>query len=677
MKSILAITLSTMLTACYSANAPQAAPAAEAPENKSKRPTLQPTAQTESPDLGSATDGAFWTLDDRIFLLAAEGEGGLNVYATDGSRLSAQPGVTAGMVEVLRDGQAEPRLAMVYDLASSQLSPWRISDTSGSLEALPAEPLPVNDELTGLCSFRSRLSGSWYLYGTTDEGLLHHWELYHSDDRWQARLLRTIPAGKGAGFCAVDPNDAQVYVGDEELGIWRFGAEPEADTTRELVDLVAPRGQLGEEIKGVSIYSVRPDLAYLLVADAGEGYLSVYTLPDGESVGALDIEGLSEAEGMAVLSTTGGGWLAIADEDQSDGASEYKIVPWSAVASALGLVGMAETVAAPTPVATVEATVETQVVDSWGDAADDPAIWVNHADPENSLVLGTDKKSGLHVFNLAGDSLQFFADGRINNVDLRDGFMLDGESVALVTASNRTDSSIAIYAIDPASAEMREVADGAQPTGLPDPYGMCMYRSARNGAYYVFVNGSGDGLTRQFLLEESSPGRVSATPVREISVGGQAEGCAADDDRGLLFIAQEDYGLWKYDAEPGADSERTLIDSVEGEHMVADIEGVSIWQGEAGTGYIVASNQGENNYLLYRLEGTHEFVGKFHVVADPNSGIDGVSETDGLDVTSAPLGAGYPMGLLVVQDGRNIAPAERQNFKFVSWADIARALGLE
>jgi 3-phytase len=40
-----------------------------------------------------------------------------------------------------------------------------------------------------------------------------------------------------------------------------------------------------------------------------------------------------------------------------------------------------------------------------GDAADDPAIWVHPVDPALSLVLGTDKKGGLNVFDLEGKRL--------------------------------------------------------------------------------------------------------------------------------------------------------------------------------------------------------------------------------------------------------------------------------
>jgi 3-phytase len=101
---------------------------------------------------------------------------------------------------------------------------------------------------------------------------------------------------------------------------------------------------------------------------------------------------------------------------------------------------------------------------------------------------------------------------------------------------------------------------------------------------------------------------------------------------------------------------------------------VAIYYGANGAGYLIASNQGEDNYALYRREGNNEFLGKVHIVANEALGIDGASETDGLDVVSAPLGAQFPAGLLVVQDGRNVMPAARQNFKFVSWQAVLDSL---
>src|SRR5262245_960394 len=90
-------------------------------------------------------------------------------------------------------------------------------------------------------------------------------------------------------------------------------------------------------------------------------------------------------------------------------------------ASALG-----PSAAAPLPVA---ATVETIQVPHEGDAADDPAIWVHPSTPALSIVIGTDKKGGLAVYDLDGQQLQYLPDGNLNNVDIRTGFSLGGRSV--------------------------------------------------------------------------------------------------------------------------------------------------------------------------------------------------------------------------------------------------------
>src|SRR3546814_7702193 len=76
------------------------------------------------------------------------------------------------------------------------------------------------------------------------------------------------------------------------------------------------------------------------------------------------------------------------------------------------------------------ASVETVPVETGGDAADDPAIWIDPADPARSVVIGTQKKSGLYVYGLDGQMIQYLPDGRMNNVDLRDGFRLGGRDVA-------------------------------------------------------------------------------------------------------------------------------------------------------------------------------------------------------------------------------------------------------
>ena len=52
----------------------------------------------------------------------------------------------------------------------------------------------------------------------------------------------------------------------------------------------------------------------------------------------------------------------------------------------------------------------------------------------------------------------------------------------------------------------------------------------------------------------------------------------------------------------------------------ADIEGVSIWRGKDGKGFIVLSNQGADSYAVYRLEGDNAFVGHIPHRRGPGAG---------------------------------------------------------
>ncbi|MAG43064.1 MAG: 3-phytase, partial [Oceanospirillaceae bacterium] len=166
----------------------------------------------------------------------------------------------------------------------------------------------------------------------------------------------------------------------------------------------------------------------------------------------------------------------------------------------------------------------------------------------------------------------------------------------------------------------------------------------------------------------------SAERVREFALPSQPEGCVADDKNNRLFVGEEAAGVWLTSISADNAPDPKLIIEVD-DNLVADVEGMSIYHGTE-TSYLVVSSQGDDSYVLYSSEAPYEYVGRFNIAMNAAAGIDGASETDGLDVTSAALGSNYPDGLLVVQDGRNVMPTENQNYKLVSWSDIARELNL-
>lgn len=316
----------------------------------------------------------------------------------------------------------------------------------------------------------------------------------------------------------------------------------------------------------------------------------------------------------------------------------------------------------------VPAVMETEPVPHAGDAADDSAIWVNPSDPSRSAIIGTDKKGGLAVYALNGAQIQYLPEGEFNNVDLRDGFPLGGLPVSLVTAGNRTQNSIAVYSMDPATRQLQPVAARTILPGIR-VYGSCMYHDPAAGKVYVYVS-SGAGRVEQWELFDNGRGRVDGRRVRSFEVGAKTEGCVADDGLGAFYISAEAVGIWRYGAGPDADTERTLVDrAVPQGNLVPDIEGLAIASTGDGTGYLIASSQGSDTFAMYRREGDNEFVKSFTIV--DGDGIDGVSHTDGIEVTTQPLGPAFPHGLFVAQDGQN--DTGNQNFKLIPWPVIAPA----
>jgi hypothetical protein len=135
------------------------------------------------------------------------------------------------------------------------------------------------------------------------------------------------------------------------------------------------------------------------------------------------------------------------------------------------------------------------------------------------------------------------------HVDLRRGLPLGGGRVTLVTASNCSNNSIAIYRVVPRTRKLVDVRARVIGAGMR-VYGVCMYRSPRPVRYFVFVT-SESGEVRQWRLFRRGR-RVDARLVRTFQVGSQSEGCVADDALRRLYISEENVGIWRYGAEPGA-----------------------------------------------------------------------------------------------------------------------------
>jgi 3-phytase len=255
-----------------------------------------------------------------------------------------------------------------------------------------------------------------------------------------------------------------------------------------------------------------------------------------------------------------------------------------------------------------------------GDDADDVAI---HPD---GYVIGVSKNSrgGLEVYDLEGKRLQWVQLGETNNVDL---------TGSTVVSSNRSEDRVDIFAFRDGRLEYER----SFPVPF-DPYGVCLYRDT------VVVTATEGSRVEQYSLA----GRHLRS-FRDIA--SQAEGCVSDEKRGLLYVAEEERGIWRFEAGPGASSKGTLIDEV-GDHLHEDIEGLTL-----ASPFLIASSQGDSTYAVYRND---EYLASFRITDSDE--IDGTNATDGIAANPA-------VDLFVAHDSENTG-GESSNYKYVRLSEI-------
>jgi hypothetical protein len=157
-------------------------------------------------------------------------------------------------------------------------------------------------------------------------------------------------------------------------------------------------------------------------------------------------------------------------------------------------------------------------------------------------------------------------------------------------------------------------------------------------------------------------------------IGSGSEGCVVDDELHYLYVAERSVGIWKYGAKPT--DPMTSLATVDvsspglGMGQLSRVEGLALVRNHSGTGYLLASSQGNDKFNVYRREGNNAFVRSFRVV--DGTSVDGCTDTFGIDAVAANLGTSFPDGAFVCQDDDNTAPGStgNQNFKLVPLAAV-------
>ena len=306
----------------------------------------------------------------------------------------------------------------------------------------------------------------------------------------------------------------------------------------------------------------------------------------------------------------------------------------------------------------VIANVETEPVFAGDDAADDMCVLENFNNPEKSLIISSDKKYGIIVYDLDGVKLYDYEVGRINNVDILPSRSIQNKYI--VAGTNRTYNSIDIYSFN-SKGELENLILRKEIPSLKDVYGVTFYRDEFNT--YLFISDKKGNVEQWSYNNDEVNSEVKF--VRKLRFSSLVEGLVADESKGKIYMGQERKGIWELNAFPSFDSQKKLIFK-KSKNFKPDFEGLALRDDGNGEGYLIASVQGSNGYLIIDRKSLDAKI--FFRIIDGDK-IDGTTETDGIDVTSIKTSK-FPNGFFIAQDDDN--DGLNQNFKLVDWNKILK-----
>ena len=325
--------------------------------------TTEVTATVETdpvPSGGDADDPAIWvhpTDPSQSIMIGSDKENGLGVYDLSGNQIQFLSGIEPNNVDIRHDfplGGQLVDLVVSSDRADDSIALHRVDPATRQLVAIGA-PISTGIDIYGTCLYHSPVSGSWYVFVTSEEaGPVGQFELTDNGSGGiSGDEVRRFQMGSTSEGCVADDGLGYLYVTEEDVGIWKYDAEPDGGSNRVSVDEVGPN--LEADVEGATIYYGPGDSGYLIISSQGSSDYAVYRRDgDNEYVSRFEIVnagGIDETggtDGIDVISTSLGsafpdGLFAAHDSDNDSGENNFKLVPWELVAASANPSLMIET----------------------------------------------------------------------------------------------------------------------------------------------------------------------------------------------------------------------------------------------------------------------------------------------------------------------------------------------
>lgn len=310
------------------------------------------TVVTTDPEV-DADDPALWSDPrdpSRAVMFGTDKSDGLYVHNLDGAVRQFLPSGPVNNVDLrtgfIVAGEERVLVAASNDAPGANgvnlylFDPATLTTTDYGFLSTPYEPY-------GFCM--GRRGEAFFLVVTTKAGTVHQMTVAAGPAGPVIGPERVLTLGSQLEGCVVNDTADTLYIGEEDLGVWRFGFDPAGPATATAIARV-DRNRIRDDVEGLTIMRDR-GVEYLIVSSQGDSTYPVYRIAGDDHVylgrfAIVDgpvIDGVTSTDGLDAFSGPIGPFPegAVAFHDDMDapvpGQQNYKIVDWREIRAALGL----------------------------------------------------------------------------------------------------------------------------------------------------------------------------------------------------------------------------------------------------------------------------------------------------------------------------------------------------
>lgn len=324
-----------------------------------------------------ADDLAIWIDEEdpnrsTIIGMSKARKGGIEVFDLNGQELQfLQMGRIGGLD--LRPyfplGGQDVSLVAAINRSDNDLLFFRVDPASRMLEDITARIIRAGMSVYGCCLYHSQVNGQFYFIVTSQNGWVEQWHIFDDGSgQVDAERARSFDVGGTTEGCVADDELGWLYIAEENKGIWKYYAEPDAGLIRQKVDKTGKGGHLDADVEGLALYYGNGEEGYLLASSQGNDTFAIYQRQGcNDYLGSfqitanevLGIDGCQATDGIDLTSRSLGpaypGGLFVAHDSRNTGgsSSNYKLVPWQAIAAAI------ETMESPSHLTVTRAIIKT------------------------------------------------------------------------------------------------------------------------------------------------------------------------------------------------------------------------------------------------------------------------------------------------------------------------------